>query len=117
MKKHSMILKDSEPEKSKTDLVKKVSKIEHGLSKKENRLFKKILFKGLENWNQNDREFLELVIDLHTYTFTSIGGLDIYPAEQLDDIRKKEERNRMNAVARLKEEPFSSWIQNLRTYK
>jgi len=117
MKNNTMKSKDSEHEKAKTDLVKKVSKIEHRLSKKENRLFEKILFKGLENWNHNDREFLELVIDLHTYTPTSVGGMDIYPAALVDEIRKKEARNRMNVIERLKEEPYVSWIQNLRTYK
>lgn len=101
--------------KDTTDLVKKVSKL--CLSKKENSLFQKILEKGYRNWNEYDQEFLSLLYELHHHPVLSIGGIDIYPWEQAENIKREVESKREKAFVRLTEEPFSLWIKNLRYYK
>jgi hypothetical protein len=101
--------------KEKTDLIKKVSRL--CLSKKENILFNKILEKGSRNWNDNDQEFLMLLYDLHNHPILSMCGMDIYPWEQAEQIKKEVDNKREKAAIRLTEEPYALWFKNLRYYK
>jgi len=101
--------------KEKTELIKKVSRL--FLSKKENNLFQKILEKGSKNWNDNDIEFLMLLYDEHYYPILSMGGMDIYPWEQTEEIKREADAKRENAFKRLSEEPYSLWFKDVRHYK
>ncbi len=101
--------------KEKTELIKKVSGL--SLYSKENKLFQKILEKGMKNWNDNDIEFLRLLYDIHHYPTLSAGGIDIYPWEQTEQIRRETKTRQENALKRLSEEPYSLWLKNLRNFK
>lgn len=101
--------------KIKTDLIMKLSKL--CLSKKENILFHKIVEKGTKNLNDNDLEFLRLLYDLHYHPVFSAGGMDIYPWEQAELLKKEVDNKREKAAARLKEEPYSLWFKNSKHYK
>ncbi len=103
--------------KSKMELMLKVSRCEYGLKNKEKNLFGKIVSKGFEKWNDNDIEFLTLLVDLYHFTPTSIWGTSIYSFEQGCQIRKEEELKKIKAYERLQEEPYVSWMKNLRNYK
>jgi len=99
--------------KEKSDLLKKVSGVL--LSKKENRLFEKILEKGLKNWSATDVEFLTILYDLHHIPKLSFGGLDI--SNNAEKIRKEIEIKRESASNKLMQEPYSMWFKNVRNYK
>jgi len=101
--------------KEKTELIKKVSKL--SLSAKENKLFQKILGKGIKKWNNKDVEFLTLLYDMHHYPVLSMGVIDIYPYEQHDQIQREAKAKRENAIKRLTEEPYSLWFKDARHYK
>jgi hypothetical protein len=99
--------------KEKTELIKKVSRLY--LSKKEDKLFQKILEKGVNNWNDNDIEFLTLLQNIHYHLPLSIGGLDIY-GDRTEQIKIAEDIKRKIALHRLAEEPFSLWLKNIKKY-
>ena len=100
--------------KDKLDLIRRVSVM--NLTKKENILFQKILEKGINEWNENDIPFLMLLYDLHHIPTLSVGGLDIYPYAQTEEIRRESNAKREIAKIKLTEEPFSLWIKNARNY-
>jgi hypothetical protein len=99
--------------KEKTELIKKVSRLY--LTKKEDKLFQKILEKGVKNWNDNDIEFLTLLQNIHYHLPLSIGGLDIY-GDRTEQIKMDEDIKRKIALKRLTEEPFSFWLKDVRHY-
>ena len=103
--------------KEKTDLIKKVSRLDTRLSNKEKKLFQKVLEKGLKNWNDNDVEFLTLLYDLHNYSMLGVFSLGFFPNEQTEKIEREEKLNRENARKRLAEEPYSLWFKDIRHYK
>jgi hypothetical protein len=108
-------MKSVNTDKEKMDLIKKLLRMY--LSKKENILFEKNLGKGLKNWNENDVEYLALLYDIHYCPSFSIGGLDIIPYSQQDEIAREIKANKENALQRLTEEPYASWYKNARDYK
>ncbi len=101
--------------KGKTDLIKKVSKL--NLSKKHDKLYQKILEKGLKNWSDDDIEFLRLLVDIHYFPRLNFGGICICPLEQAEEIEREAEIKRENALKRLTDEPYSLWLKNVRNYK
>jgi hypothetical protein len=101
--------------KERTELIKKVSRLT--LSAKEYRLFQKVLEKGFKNWNDNDIDLLRLLYDLHYYPTLCAFGVDLYPYEQTEQIRREIEEKRAIASKRLKEEPYSMWFKDARNYK
>jgi hypothetical protein len=103
--------------KEKTDLIKKVSRLDTRLSNKEKKLFQKVLEKGLKNWTDSDIEFLTLLYDLHHYSMLHAFGVEIFPHEQTEQIEREEKLNRENARKRLAEEPYSLWFKDIRHYK
>ncbi len=103
--------------KDKVELIEKAASQASKYNRKEKRLYEKIIEKNIENWNENDIEFLNLLYDLHHFTPTAIGGMDIYPADQAREIQMNENQKKMKAQDRIKEEPFSLWFENLRNYK
>ena len=103
--------------KEKTELIKKVSNLDIRLSKKEKKLFQKVLEKGLKNWNDFDVEFLTLLYDLHYYPTLRVFGVEIYPHEQTEQIEREIRAKQENAFKRLTEEPYSLWFKNVRHYK
>ncbi len=103
--------------KSKMELMLKVTRWESRLKNKEKNLFEKIVRKGFEKWNDNDIEFLTLLVDLYHFTPTSIAGTSIFPYEQKCQIEREEGEQRIKALERLQEEPYVSWMRNLRNYK
>jgi hypothetical protein len=60
---------------------------------------------------------LTLLYDLHYSPTLSIGGFDIYPWEQTEEIRRETETKNEKAIIRLTKEPYSLWLKNLRNYK
>ena len=108
-------MKSINTDKEKTDLVKKVSKM--CLSRKEQKLFEKVLEKGFKAWNEFDTEFLMLLYDIHYYPCLSAGGIDIIPFNQQDDIKREIEAKKGNALKRLTEDPYALWFKNARNYK
>jgi hypothetical protein len=103
--------------KEKTELIKKVSNLDTRLSNKEKKLFQKVLEKGTKNWSDYDIEFLILLYDEHYYPTLCAFGIDIYPYEQHEQIRRETMAKQDNARKRLVEEPFSSWFKDVRHYK
>lgn len=101
--------------KEKSDIIKKVSGL--NLSKKEDKLFQKILEKGTKHWSDNDMEFLLILYDIHYFPILNFGGMCIVPWEQKEEIRKETERKQENALKRLADEPYSLWLKNVRNYK
>jgi hypothetical protein len=101
--------------KERTELIKKVTRLQ--LSTKENKLFQKILEKGFKNWNNSDLEFLTLLYDLHYNPTLYAFGMDIYPHEQTEKIRKETKVKQEYALQRFTEEPYASWFRNVRNYK
>ena len=100
--------------KDKLDLIKRVSDLY--LTKKEENLFQKILEKGIKDWNENDIEFLMLLYDLHHIPILSVGGLDIYPYAQTEEISRESDAKREAAKIKLTDEPYSLWFKNARNY-
>jgi hypothetical protein len=109
-------MKSVNTDKEKADLINEVSRLY--LPKKENRLFKKIWEKGFKNWNEKDIEFLTLIHIVHQYPyFGKVGGLDILPYWEQDEIEREIKVKKEIALQRLTEEPYASWLKNARNYK
>jgi hypothetical protein len=72
---------------------------------------------GIKDWNETDIEFLTLLYDLHYYPTLYVGGMDIYPSKQTEDIRRETEAKKEKAIIRLTKEPYSLWFKNSRNYK
>ena len=103
--------------KERADLIKRVSNLDFRFSKKEKNLFQKVLEKGIENWSENDIEFLSLLYNLYYSIPLEACGLSIYPYEQELQIKREEKEKKEFAMNRLNEEPYSLWFKNVRNYK
>ena len=58
-----------------------------------------------------------LLYDIHFHPILGAFGVEIFPHEQTEQIRREAEAKRAKAVKRLNEEPYSLWFKNVRHYK
>lgn len=112
-----MMMKEVITIKEKTELIKKISNLDIRLSKKEKKLFQKVLEKGTKNWSDYDIEFLMLLYDLHHYPIFNVFPTSSDDWKQEPEIKREIREKHETAFKRLTEEPYSLWFKDVRHYK